>query len=154
MSELFERTGVSVDTDGDVVVLRVGKMKARMSYTLAFMIAQHMRLHGGAAARAAGAGPLARFKLKREADEDNLRPIAGGEAPDNGKPWDVWHEGEVVALRLKEVTARWEAPAALTIAGWIRVKGREAKRWAGDTSRTRRFAGILTDASENARLEQ
>ncbi len=150
--EPFVRTDVSVDDDDDIVVLRVGKMKARMSYTLAFQIAQHMRLHGGVAARIAGLNPKERFVLKREADESNLRPVGNGEARDNDKPWDVWHEGELVCLRLKEVTARWEAPAALTIAGWIRVAGRHAKRWAGDTSRTRRYAGILTDASENARL--
>ena len=152
MSELFERTGVSVDADDDIVVLRVGKMKARMSYTLAFQIAQRMRLHGGVAARIAGATPKERFALKRQADEANLQPIGNIEVQDNGKPWDVWHEGELVCIRLKAVIARWEAPAALTIAGWIRAKGRDAKRWAGDTSRTHRYAGILTDANENARL--
>ncbi len=133
MTELFERTGVSVDADDDVVVLRVGNMKARMSYTLAFMIAQRMRLHGGVAARIAGANIVERARLKRKADEENLRPIKTGDARKNDKPWDVWHEGEVVAVRLKTVIARWEAPAALTIAGWIRVAGRHAKRWAGDT---------------------
>lgn len=152
MSELFERTGVSVDADDDIVVLRVGKMKARMSYTLAFQIAQRMRLHGGVAARIAGATPKERFALKRKADEANLRPIGNAEARDNGKPWDVWHEGPLVYVRLKTVIARWEAPAALTIAGWIRAGGRQAKRWAGDTSKTHRFAGILTDAAENDRL--
>lgn len=152
MSELFERTGVSVDADDDKVVLRVGKMKARMSYTLAFQIAQRMRLHGGVAARIAGAGPLERFQLKRKADEANLQPIGGVEFQDNGKPWDVWHEGELVCVRLKAVVARWEAPAALTVAGWIREGGRQAKRWAGDTSKTHRYAGILTDAADNDRL--
>ncbi len=152
MSEVFARTGVSVDADDDIVVLRVGKMKARMSYTLAFQIAQRMRLHGGVAARVAGATPVERFHLKRKADELNLKPVGNGEARQNDKPWDVWTEGQLVCVRLKEVIARWEAPAALTIAGWIRVAGRQAKHWAGDTSRTRRFAGILTDANENARL--
>ena len=152
MSEIFERTGVSVDADDDIVVLRVGKMKARMSYTLAFQISQRMRLHGGVAARLAGMNARDRFKLKREADEANLQPIEGGEVLDNGKPWDVWHEGELVYIRLKAVIARWEAPAALTIAGWIREGGRQAKRWAGDTSKTHRYAGILTDAAENDRL--
>lgn len=152
MSRLFERTGVSVDADDDIVVLRVGKMKARMSYTLAFQIAQRMRLHGGVAARIAGATPKERFALKRKADEADLRPIDNIEVQDNGKPWDVWHEGELVCVRLKAVVARWEAPAALTIAGWIRVAGRQAKRWAGDTSKTHRYAGILTDAADNDRL--
>ncbi len=152
MSELFERTGVSVDADDDIVVLRVGKMKARMSYTLAFQIAQRMRLHGGVAARIAGATPKERSALKRQADEANLTPLRTIELQDNGKPWDVWHEGELVAVRLKEVIARWEAPAALTIAGWLREGGRQAKRWAGDTSKTHRYAGILTDAAENDRL--
>ena len=152
MSEILARTGVSVDADDDIVVLRVGKMKARMSYTLAFQIAQRMRLCGGVAARIAGVNALDRFKLKRQADEANLRPIDNGDAPDNGKPWDVWYEGELVGVRLKGVIARWEAPAALTIAGWLREGGRQAKRWAGDTSKTHRYAGILTDAAENDRL--
>jgi hypothetical protein len=152
VSELFARTGVSVDADDDIVVLRVGSMKARFSYTTAFRIAQRMRLHGGVAARAAGVNPVDRDILKRKADETNLRPVKGGDARKNDAPWDVWNEGELVAVRLKTVIARWEAPAALTIAGWIRVAGRQAKHWAGDTSRTRRFAGILTDANENARL--
>ena len=152
MSRILARTGVSVDADDDIVVLRVGKMKARMSYTLAFQIAQRMRLHGGVAARLAGMNARDRFKLKREADEANLQPIAGGEVLDNGKPWDVWYEGELVCIRLKAVIAQWEAPAALTIAGWLREGGRQAKRWAGDTSKTHRYAGILTDAAENDRL--
>ena len=154
MSQLFERTGVSVDADDDIVVLRVGKMKARMSYTLAFQIAQRIRLHGGVAARIAGATAVERFRLKRKADEANLQPVGDGDFPDNGKPWDVWHEGELVCVRLKGVIARWEAPAALTIGGWIREAGRQCKRWAGDTSKTHRYAGILTDANDNARLSQ
>lgn len=154
MSQIFERTDVSVDVENDVVVLRVGDKMARFSYTSAFMVAQRMRLFAGYAARIAGAGSGERSKLKRHADEANVRPINGGPARDSTKPWDVWNEGEVVAVRLGVVTARWEAPAALTIAGWIRVGGRQAKAWAGDTSKTLRVAGILTDAAENARLIQ
>jgi len=152
VSEIFARTDVSVDVENDVVVLRVGDKMARFSYTSAFMVAQRMRLFAGQAARIAGASSEERSALKRDADETNLRPIGNGAARQSTKPWDVWNEGAVVAVRLGEVTARWEAPATLTIAGWIREGGRQAKRWAGDTSKTLRLAGILTDAEENRRL--
>ena len=54
MSELFESTGVSVDVENDVVVLRVGDKMARFSYTSAFMVAQRMRLVSNVAGRIAG----------------------------------------------------------------------------------------------------
>ena len=152
MSELLEPTSVSVDVESDVVVLRVGGKVARFSYTSAFMIAQNMRLFAGLAARIAGATARERSVLKRKADESNLRPLGEARPRESDRSWDVWNDGEVVAVRLGLVTARWEAPAALTIAGWIREGGRQAKRAAGDTSKTMRVAGILTDARENSRL--
>jgi len=152
VSEIFESTGVSVDVENDVVVLRVGDKIARFSYTSAFMVAQRMRLVSNMAGRIAGVSSAVTAELKRKADESNLTPINNAPPRDSSAPWDVWNEGEIVAVRLGLVTARWEVPAALTIAGWIREGGRQAKNWAGDTSKTLRIAGILTDAEENRRL--
>ena len=152
MTELLKREDVSVDVENDVVVFRVGLNVARFSYTSAFMIAQQLRLMAGLAARIAGATLEQRRAIKRQPDEDAVRTVSGPKIPSGDLRWRVWNEGELVALQIGDLVARWEAPAAGTIASWFREGGRQAKAWAGDTSKTLRLAGILTDASENARL--
>lgn len=152
MSELLEPTAVSIDVENDVVVFRVGPNLARFSYTSAFMIAQQLRLFSGLAARIAGATLEQRRELKRQPVEDNVRSISQPNIPSGDSRWRVWNEGELVLLQIGDLVARWEAPAAGTIASWFREGGRQAKAWAGDTSKTMRLAGILTDAEENRRL--
>lgn len=154
MSELLEPTAVSIDVENDVVVFRVGSNLARFSYTSAFMIAQQLRLFSGLAARIAGATLEQRREIKRQPDEDNVRSISQPNLPRGDSRWRVSNEGELVVLQIGDLVARWEAPAAGTIASWFREGGRQAKAWAGDTSKTMRLAGILTDANENARLIQ
>lgn len=152
MSELLEPTAVSVDVENDVVVFRVGSNKARFSYTTAFIIAQQLRLFSGLAARIAGATLEQRREIKHQPTEDDVHSVKASNAPSGDSRWRVWNEGEIVALQIGDLVARWEAPAAGTIASWFREGGRQAKVWAGDTSKTMRLAGILTDASENRRL--
>ncbi len=154
MSELAESTRVSVDVEHDVVVFRVGSNRARFSYTSAFMIAQQLRLFSGLAARIAGATLEQVREIKRNPVEDNVRPISQPNVPSGDSRWRVWNEGEIVALQIGDLVSRWSAPDAGIIASWFREGGRQAKVWAGDTSKTMRVAGILTDASENRRLTQ
>ncbi len=152
MSELLEPTSVSVDVENDIVVFRVGQATARFSYSSAFMIAQQMRLATGVAARTAGATLEQRRALKRQPAADHVRPVDQPAVPSGDLRWKVTNEGELVCLQIGDLIARWEAPAAGQIASWFREGGRQAKRWAGDTSKTMRVAGILTDAGENRRL--
>lgn len=152
VSELLKREDVSVDVENDVVVFRVGSNIARFSYTSAFMIAQQLRLAAGMAARIAGATLEQRRAIKRQPIEDDVRSIDAGNVPSGDLRWRVWTEGELVSFQIGDIVARWESPAAGTIAGWFREGGRQAKNWAGDTSKTMRLAGILTDAGENRRL--
>lgn len=153
MTTLLKREDVSVDVENDIVVFRVGSGVARFSYTSAFMIAQRLRLMAGLAARIAGATLEQRRAIKRQPTEDDVHSISGAKlVPSGDLRWRVWNEGELVVLQIGDLVARWEAPAAGTIASWFREGGRQAKVWAGDTSKTHRYAGILTDANENARL--
>ena len=155
MTELLKREEVSLETENDIVVFRVGPKVARFSYTSAFIIAQELRLTGNVAARVAGIPAQDRFDMKRQAPAaEDVRAVDVVEQPTDDARWKVWNEGALVAFRVRDWTARWEAPAAMTIASWFRARAREGKAWAGDTSKTLRVAGILTDASENARLVQ
>ena len=45
---------------------------------------------------------------------------------------DVSTEGQLVVLKVKRTTAKLPYPEALTLAQWIRVRGKEAKRNAGE----------------------
>ncbi len=152
MSELLEPMQVSVDVENDIVVFRVGHATARFSYSSAFMIAQQMRLAASVAGRAAGIPLEERKALKRQPAQKEVRPVDTPAAGARELRWAVTNQGELVCLQIGSLLARWEAPAAMNIAAWFREGGRQAKRWAGDSSKTLRLAGILTDANANARL--
>jgi len=154
VSELLEPTAVSVDVENDIVVFRVGRATARFSYSSAFMIAQEMRLAASVAGRAAGIPLEERQELKRQPSQKEVRPVDTPDAGAGALRWIVTIQGELVCLQIGSLVARWEAAPAMQIAAWFREGGRQAKRWAGDSSRTLRLAGILTDANENARLIQ
>ncbi len=152
MSELLQQTQVSVDVENDIVVFRVGRAVARFSYTTAFMIAQQLRLAAGVAGRTAGIPLAERQALKRKPAGEAIQPVDIPDHDQSDLRWSVTNQGELVCLRIGDLIARWEAGPAMHIAAWFREGGRQAKQWAGDTSKTLRVAGILTDANENARL--
>lgn len=155
MAELLQKEEVTLDSENDIVVFRVGGSVARFSYTSAFMIAQELRLCGNVAARIAGIPAAERRDMKRAPPGlEDVRAVGLEIGPLDDSRWKAWNEGALVAFRVRDWTARWEAPAAMTIAGWFRLRAREGKDWAGDTSKTLRLAGILTDANANARLRE
>jgi hypothetical protein len=149
---LFQREDVAVDVQRDVVVFKVGPHTARFAYETAFVVAQRLRLSANVAARTAGVAKGERADLKRQrVDPDQFaesHAIEGGRL-DFGFQWNVWTEGELVAFQFGNEIARWDAPSAMTIATWFREGGRQAKAWAGDTSRRLNIAGVLSDASRN-----
>lgn len=151
MSDLLKREGVSVDVENDAVVFRVASHNARFSYSQAFDISQRLRLCAGVAARNAGMSREDRSGLKRQEAPEHLAADVRVDDTDSTK-WDAWIQGELVAFQFGGMVAKWEAPAAMTIASWFREGGRQAKHSAGDRFKTLRIAGILTDANLNASL--
>lgn len=59
----------------------------------------------------------------------------------------VESEGDLVVMRLGNVTAKLPYETALLLSQWIRVRAKEAKNRAGDTSRHWSLIGTLHDAS-------
>jgi hypothetical protein len=155
---LLKPTQLRVATENDVVLFSVGSSNpARFSYSLAFRIAQGLRVAGNVAARLEGIPKDERQMLKRSTIEPVGRPLLGleerhtDERP-SGIAWRVDVEGSLVAWHHGNVTMRFEAPDALAIAGMIRTAAKRAKHWANDTSITLRVGGQLSDAAENDRL--
>ena len=150
MSEILKREDVSVDVDGVVVVFRVAKHEARFSYPTAFDIAQRLRLCANGASRNAGIPREERADMKRQDPPESLLADVRVDEPGrmDGTTWDAWIQGELVAFLFGNMIAKWEAPAAMTIASWFREGGRQAKHNAGDRVKTIRIAGTLTDASK------
>lgn len=62
----------------------------------------------------------------------------------------VESEGELVVMRLGNVEVKLPYQTAFTLSQWLRVRAKEAKRRAGDTSMTFRLLGTLRDAGGNA----
>jgi len=56
-------------------------------------------------------------------------------------------EGDLVTMRLGNVEVKLPYETALTLSQWLRVRGKQAKRTAGDTSRHWSVVGVLTDAT-------
>lgn len=57
---------------------------------------------------------------------------------------EVTTEGEIVVLRLGNVEVKMGHEDAIKVSTWLRVRGKEAKRIAGDTSRHWSVIGNLT----------
>jgi hypothetical protein len=155
VSELAQREDVSVATDDDVVVFTVGKHAARFSYHSAFLIAQRLRLSANVAGRLSGCTRQEVTDMKRQPvhpEQVSEVILDDGHGAHGNHPWEVRAEGELVVFQISDQIIQWSAPAAMEIAAWFREAGKQAKRWAGDTSRTLNIAGILTDANANASL--
>lgn len=152
MNDVLQRQTVAVNTDGDKVLLAIGRHGMRFGYNTGFEIAQALRMAGKFAARIAGATVEERRAMVQDDTEVPAAKRDSQTAVDMvGKPWAVRVEGERVALTIGNVRMNAAPADALTIAGWVRSKSKEAKRNAGDRSRTLRVRGTLTDAEENYR---
>jgi hypothetical protein len=61
---------------------------------------------------------------------------------------EVSAEGELVVLRVGNTTMHMPYDLALQLSQWLRVRGKEAKRNAGDLSRHWSAVGVVEDASK------
>lgn len=64
---------------------------------------------------------------------------------------EVATEGQLVVLRVGNATMRMEHDTALQLSTWLRVRGKEAKANAGDTSAHWSIIGRLTQVENEGR---
>ena len=117
---------------------------------VAFKIAQYMRLEAKRSLRLAGE------------DRENLNNHAEIEIPVLDRPvrnsmpnrfdWRIDVNGEQISLVLGDQCLTVDCESALTLSRFLTAGGKQAKHYAGDTSRSLSAAGILTDAEENYKI--
>jgi hypothetical protein len=66
----------------------------------------------------------------------------------------VWSEGSLVKIQFGDIPITMEYSVALELAQFLRISGKQSKANAGDTSRTIRALGMLTDAETDERRIQ
>lgn len=64
---------------------------------------------------------------------------------------EVATEGELVVLRVGNAELKMEYETAIQLSTWLRVRGKEAKRLAGDQSRHWTVIGRLSDVLQGGR---
>lgn len=157
--DLLRREHLSVETENDIVIFTARRAVARFSYGTAAAIAQGLRLAGGFVLRMAHVPAVERSEMKRELPDAAVEAALAAppfhderrNTTSPGTRWAVQIEGSLVLFVIGNVTIKMEADTALTVGAWMRVRAREAKRWAGDTGKTIRARGVLTDAAANYR---
>ena len=157
MDALLSKHHIDVSTDCDVVVFKIGRAQARLTYASAFTISQRLRLHSKAGMDWAGDNNrqwVARGQLDSGPAPRALPLGPGTGQPAQIRPQDprkaigIVNEGELVVMRLgANVSAKFHYEVALKLSEWLRLRAREAKAWAGDTSRGLSVMGLLHDAT-------
>jgi len=156
MRGLFTQETVNVAQALDLVQWTLGDRKVRLYYPTCFKIAGGIRV---AAKQCMGIGGdnarLWRALAEYEADAPPIR--AHREYRRSGhlsnlKAWRVDVEGELVAVFLDDLVAKFHYADALLIQASLHRAAQQAKAWAGDHASALVMTARLTDASENDRL--
>lgn len=164
MDQILTKQRIAVSTDGPVVVLEIAGATAKLTYESALAIAQMLRLFGKVSSRVAGV----REHWTASAQDDQTRFV-------DGKPKAVGNVSSLDLRRLKQrkvgksirvgldgsgvriylgtnFSVTFDHTVALRLSEWLRIRGREAKRFAGDQSKAWRTLGLLTTAEQNQKL--
>lgn len=156
MKDLFLSQVVSTTAMFDLLIMRFGPHKIKIPYQTGFEILNSMRMAAKMAMRYEGCKTKQWGEL---AELDKIEPgefafprhhqfRRSNESPNIGE-WSVRFEKALVVLQFDELTVKLHYADVLKMYRGMKAKLREAKAWAGDTSRTVRIGAHLTDAEEN-----
>ncbi len=151
MDSLLSRHKIKVGQDMDRVTLQIGRLPVSIPYSQAFKIAQGLQLGAKYVMRLAGQS-WKDWQKRTEIDEIPSQVITN-DSQRSTLPsrfeWTVAFEGELVRLTMGNVSFAFHFTVALKLVTALRLNGRNAKRWAGDTSRQISAMGMLSDAEQN-----
>jgi hypothetical protein len=151
VDEVLLKQQLSVVTDLDRVVFNFNRLGFPMPYAQSFKIAAGLRLASKHAMKISGESIKDwrnRSRLDVYQSIDEINPERRSTMTRQFK-WRVDVDGEMVYLILADHQIGMHFETALKIAEWLRLAGRKAKRWAGDTGRIMTATGNLTDAENN-----
>ena len=153
MAHVFTREHVNVRQAMDIVEWQLGTHKVRLYYQTTIELLHGMRVAAKAAMRHEG-NAVALWRDHAKIDQSpSIVPLhheyrRSGHTS-NVKTWRVDVEGSLVAVYLNELEARFHWTDALYFQAWLRTAARQAKNWAGDSSRQLRSTALLTDAEDS-----
>ena len=140
----------------DMVGLQLGPHRFLMYYQTAFKIAAGVLMSAKHAATYEGVHPSYwSDKLNKQQQVPmTILSAAYRRSPalPNFTDWKVGFENNLVVFTFDNETIRMHYEGALEIYGEIRLAGKNAKRWAGDTSRQWTTRAVLRDAEDNDKL--
>lgn len=146
MTDLLRQTPVEVACDGPLVVLTLGNIGHSLEFQTAFQLSASMRLAARDAKLTAGYDVQRRRAVgvlhDADAPRKSSRFTSHHPAVLRSRDVGAWQEGESVALKLGSTTAKLPFPAALAIAQWLRVRGKEARNYVGETAHWSEFGNL------------
>lgn len=89
-------------------------------------------------------------KYEKEPITEPLSPVyrRSGLAT-NVESWKVTYENQLVVMRFNDQFFKMHYVDAIVLHAWLGRAAKQAKRWAGDSSRQWRLFARLTDAEDN-----
>ena len=155
MDDLLTKQNISVETDFDRVILTIDKLDFMFPYAQAFKVSAGIASAGRECMRLAKE-PRANWRKLMELDDGavTINEVSSIQRNTMAKKfdWRVDIRGEMIHLWLGNVRAGFDFETGFKIAQWLRLGGAQAKRWAGDTSKSMTASGRLTDREENYKL--
>ena len=147
---------MGADDKQDMVVVRMGDMRPMVPYQTAFSIAQAVRVGCKEAARFDRAS--AKFWREMNTEDPKLdlprpnRKFRRSKLVSNVDFWEVVVSMPLVRLLFNGEGKEFDYESGIKLSNSIRRAGHRAKAWAGDSSKTRRVLGSLTNAEDDYRL--
>lgn len=137
MSGLLTKHPIAVSCVGTLVVLAIGNVRRSLEFPLALQLAAAMKHEARMAKLSSGRNErgLHVFGVLHNAQAERpQRKRFMDRVPELLKPHGlaVYAEGQIVRLKIDKATAGLPYPVARTVAQWLRIRGKEAKRNAGE----------------------
>lgn len=140
MSELLRQYAVATECRGELVVLTLGNLEFALEFDLALRCAAVMRHQTGIAKLNAGIPTNVRGLQILGTLHDSSAPKAKRRRyleivlPKllRARDLECYAEGQFVVLKIRRTTAKLPWPVSRKLSQWIRVRGKEAQRNAGE----------------------
>ena len=153
MGEVLTKQTCAAGAKYDMVGLKFGTQRFLLYYQIAFELAAGVLMASKMAARYEGVHPSKWSEFVNTIQQSPIAPLHRGyrrsDATPNFKDWSVAFERNLVVFKFDQETIKMHYSEAFEMYGWIRTAAKNAKHWAGDTSRQWTTRANLVDAETN-----
>ena len=155
MDDLLTKQSIAVVTDMDRVILFIERKDFVIPYAQAFKIAAGIASGGRECMRLAKE-PRAHWRELLTLDDNSIHvdevPPGSSQSRLRAFKWRVDVYGEMIHLWLGDVRVGFHFESGFKLSQWLRLGAAQAKKWAGDTSKSLTASGRLTNREENYKL--